>query len=433
MDAERARSKTQLDDEDDHGDEEDAEGAAADLAALSTGVVLPQGGQQLEQWCGGPPRPRSPPRREAAAHTDCDSLTRVPVGPGRRCRALERSTLDAFTKLTRAHRNTADLAQHPRYLLLQQVHYATVRRLLTAPPRPREEARLWEARGAVLASTGGVPQLPKDALALLEKHTAPGLRATYQKRLFGPKKENLRKIKKELIKLVPQAEARMPATPPPMPEQLPQELIRLLLQPPGSGAEGESLEAWSMAAEATLALCCITGSLLQLLQLPRAVYCRGVQIPAVPLASRLYELQRRAQGHPSYESWIHDSGSTARARCRLPTPPQRLAAWLPGLGPLLRSQARRFGSSEACGGLRSSPPAAQERGCSSFATTRQHALDGARPLDRGRPCGGGRNLPRSALVPPRSRRDLTAISPRSRLYIDDISLRSRRDLAVISP
>ena len=139
-----------------------------------------------------------------------------------------RSTLDAFTKLTRANRSTADLAQHPRYLLLQQVHYATVRRLLTAPPRPREEAQLWEARGAVLASTGGVPQLPKDALALLEKHTAPGLRATYQKRLFGPKKENLRKIKKELIKLVPQAEARMPATPPPMPEQLPQELIPVL-------------------------------------------------------------------------------------------------------------------------------------------------------------------------------------------------------------
>ena len=336
------------------------------------------------------------------------------MGPGRRCRALERSTLDAFTKLTRAHRSTADLAQHPRYLLLQQVHYATVRRLLTAPPRPREEARLWEARGAVLASTGGVPQLPKDALALLEKHTAPGLRATYQKRLFGPKKENLRKIKKELIKLVPQAEARMPATPPPMPEQLPQELIRLLLQPPGSGAEGESLEAWSMAAEATLALCCITGSLLQLLQLPRAVYCRGVQIPAVPLASRLYELQRRAQGHPSYESWIHDSGSTARARCRLPTPPQRLAAWLPGLGPLLRSQARRFGSLEACGGLRSSPPAAPRARVLLFCH-HQAACSGRRPAPRPRSSLRRRSqspsiCPRPAAISPRSHRDLAAIS-----------------------
>ena len=45
-----------------------------------------------------------------------------------------------------------------------------------------------------------------------------------------------------------------------------------------------------MAAEATLALSCATGSLLHMLQLPRAVYCRGVQLPQVPLAPRLYGL-----------------------------------------------------------------------------------------------------------------------------------------------
>ena len=139
VDAQRARSKVTADDDGDDGDDgdgDDVEGAAADLAALATGVVLPQGQLQLGQWC----------------------------------RALERSALDALTKLSRAQRNPDDVAQHPRYVqlgssgctrprptvscisppcryvLLQRLHYATVRRLLTSPPPARlnGEARLWE-------------------------------------------------------------------------------------------------------------------------------------------------------------------------------------------------------------------------------------------------------------------------------------------------
>ena len=288
INAQRARSKVTADDDDDDGDDgdgDDVEGAAADLAALATGVVLPQGQLQLGQWC----------------------------------RALERSALDALTRLSRAQHNPDDVAQHPRYVLLQRLHFATVRRLLTPPPPTRlnGEARLWEARAMLLSRGGAVTSmavLPRDVFALLEKHAAPGLKATYQARPFGPKKLNLRKVKKLLVALAPPAEARLPAAPPPLPEQLAPQLIMLLLQPPGSaniGAElSSSLEAWCLAAEATLALSCVTGSLLQLLQLPRAIYCRGVQLPAVPLASRLYELQRRAAVHPAYGRWLSDGGVT---------------------------------------------------------------------------------------------------------------------------
>ena len=340
INAQRARSKVTADDDDDDGDDgdgDDVEGAAADLAALATGVVLPQGQLQLGQWC----------------------------------RALERSALDALTRLSRAQHNPDDVAQHPRYVLLQRLHFATVRRLLTPPPPTRlngearlwedptylltylltclltylptysptclptslftnllftnlllttlltAQARLWEARAMLLSRGGAVTSmavLPRDVFALLEKHAAPGLKATYQARPFGPKKLNLRKVKKLLVALAPPAEARLPAAPPPLPEQLAPQLIMLLLQPPGSaniGAElSSSLEAWCLAAEATLALSCVTGSLLQLLQLPRAIYCRGVQLPAVPLASRLYELQRRAAVHPAYGRWLSDGGVT---------------------------------------------------------------------------------------------------------------------------
>ena len=115
INAQRARSKVTADDDDDDGDDgdgDDVEGAAADLAALATGVVLPQGQLQLGQWC----------------------------------RALERSALDALTRLSRAQHNPDDVAQHPRYVLLQRLHFATVRRLLTPPPPTRlnGEARLWE-------------------------------------------------------------------------------------------------------------------------------------------------------------------------------------------------------------------------------------------------------------------------------------------------
>ena len=219
------RSKVTADDDDGGGDDgegDDIEGAAADLAALATGVVLPQGQLQLGQWC----------------------------------RALERSALDALTRLSRAQRNPDDVAQHPRYVLLQRLHHATVRQLLRPPPplRTDGEARLFEAR-AYLLSRGGAAatlgMLPREAFTLLEKHTVPGLKASYQARPFGPKKLNLRKVRKLLVGLAPPAEARLPATPPPLPEQLGPQLFMLLLQPPAS-AGGESLEAWCLAAESTL-------------------------------------------------------------------------------------------------------------------------------------------------------------------------------------
>ena len=58
-------------------------------------------------------------------------------------------------------------------------------------------------------------------------------------------------MRKLLVGLAPATEARLPATPPPLPEQLGPQLFMLLLQPPAS-AGGESLEAWCLAAESTL-------------------------------------------------------------------------------------------------------------------------------------------------------------------------------------
>ena len=43
---------------------------------------------------------------------------------------------------------------------------------------------------------------PLHWLSLLEKHSAAGLKATYQKRIFGKKKENLQKIRKTLAAAV---------------------------------------------------------------------------------------------------------------------------------------------------------------------------------------------------------------------------------------
>ena len=88
----------------------------------------------------------------------------------------------------------------------------------------------------------------------------PGLQATYQARPFGPKKLNLRKVRKLLVALAPAAETRLPATPPPLPELLGAQLFMMLLQPPASaggaggavGPEaGASLEAWCLAAAST--------------------------------------------------------------------------------------------------------------------------------------------------------------------------------------
>ena len=94
----------------------------------------------------------------------------------------------------------------------------------------------------------------------LKPSQVPGLQATYQARPFGPKKLNLRKVRKLLVALAPAAETRLPATPPPLPELLGAQLFMMLLQPPASaggaggavGPEaGASLEAWCLAAAST--------------------------------------------------------------------------------------------------------------------------------------------------------------------------------------
>ena len=326
MDLAAALRGKESEDEEEHGDDDEAEGAAADLAALSTGVVLPQGGaRQLEQWC----------------------------------RALERSTSDAFAKLTRGQRNTVDLAQQPRYMLLQQVHYATVRELLTAPPRLRDEGRMWELRTQALAGMPGAsPQLPKDVMSLLEKHSAPGLTKTYKRHVFGQKKENLRKIKKTLAAAVPPHNERLPATPPQLPRGLAQDLNEILLKPPGwRGAdpadEAASLESWVWAADATLSLSCITGSLLTMLQLPRAVYCRGVNV------RRRRRRTRPPVNPPRLFSRSPHNGCTPTP-CRAPSPTIARTS-NPSLtrSPVVRSSPRcrcRRGSSSCRSAPPSTPP-----------------------------------------------------------------------------
>lgn len=62
-----------------------AEGSAADLAALSTGVLLPKREEQLAAWS----------------------------------RAVERTARAAVNKATRSRRNAADVAQSPRFMLVQ--------------------------------------------------------------------------------------------------------------------------------------------------------------------------------------------------------------------------------------------------------------------------------------------------------------------------
>ena len=53
------------------------------------------------------------------------------------------------------------------------------------------QARLWEARAVLLSRGGAVTTmavLPRDVFALLEKHAAAGLKASYQARHpLGPK------------------------------------------------------------------------------------------------------------------------------------------------------------------------------------------------------------------------------------------------------
>ena len=102
--------QTSPEQESEEGSRDDgASGAAADLATLCTGVAAKGG---LAQWS----------------------------------RAVERSAYEALTKAIAGRRDAADEEQYPRYMLLQKLHHAVVRRLLTPPADLLSEDALWDRR-----------------------------------------------------------------------------------------------------------------------------------------------------------------------------------------------------------------------------------------------------------------------------------------------
>lgn len=274
-------------DRDDHFD-----GAAADLAALSLGLQLPSRDEQLGQWS----------------------------------RAVERNAHAALLKETAFVRSAADVTQCPRFMLVQRLHGAVVHRVLAEASPMLSPDELWRHRHAVLAPTGAAAQaaLPREALSTLAKHAADGLTNTYRNHTFGARKLHLRKVKKVLASLTPSSEQRLPVLPPALPDTLESQLYAILLNPPGAAPQpsgtaappghSDDLDVWSLAADAVLSLALVTGSLLTLLQLPRAIYCRGAKIPPIALAHRLYHFQRRAErgscaAWPGASYWISEAGA----------------------------------------------------------------------------------------------------------------------------
>ena len=273
-----------------------ADGAATDLSALSLGVILPKPDEQLAHWT----------------------------------RAVERTAYSALKRATDPHRTAADVYQVPRYMVVQMLHRAVVGRLLTQRSADGGQLRdideLVRARRSVLAAKQ--PQagaaLSKESMGMLSKHTASGLMNTYKNKVFGPAKLHLRKVRKVLAAVVPPAEARLPPISPSLPDTLHSQLISILLYPPGSPeaaqltnrSGADPTEVWVAAADAVLSLSLVGGSLLTLLQVPRAVYCRGASLPPVALAQRLYALQLRCNSTVSgawqgFAHWLREAGTAA--------------------------------------------------------------------------------------------------------------------------
>ena len=72
-----------------------------------------------------------------------------------------------------------------------------------------------------------------------------------------------------------------------LPSYLDESLLREAALPAAARppANVDPVEVWVSAADAVLSLALVNGSLLTLLQLPRAIYCRGaVRLPPVTLA-----------------------------------------------------------------------------------------------------------------------------------------------------
>ena len=277
----RADSEASADDGEDGEDEEAAAGAASDLVALSTGVRLPEAEQQFALWG----------------------------------RAVERCAYEGVARATKTRRSHSDSTQHLRYMLIQSLHRTVVRSLLQRPAEAHSHGALWKMRATAMAGAP-MPPLPKATLELLAKHSTGGLTNSYQKHVFGDKKSNLAKVRKTLAAAVPPPEQPLPPTTVALPEQLHPQLMALLLHPPdgaAAAANGADAEQWGAAADSALSLALISGSLLTLLQLPRAVHCRGAKLGAVPLAQRLYALQRRVEGVASpswqgYRYWTREGG-----------------------------------------------------------------------------------------------------------------------------
>lgn len=219
---------------------EDPEGAPAELAALSLGLALPKREEQLAHWT----------------------------------RALERNAHAGLLKETTQVRSAADATQHPRFRLVQELHRAVVHRLLVDAALPLSDEVLWRSRALALSNAGLQTSLPREASQTLLKHTSAGLTKTYTKRMFGPSKLNLRKVRKVLISLLPQPDQRLPISAQALPDTLESQLREILLSspaPPGTPGPA-TIELWSAAADAVLCLSLVTGSVKSLLQLPRAIY-----------------------------------------------------------------------------------------------------------------------------------------------------------------
>jgi hypothetical protein len=236
------------------GDDEAAEGAATDLAALSVGVTLPDAEEQLKHWI----------------------------------HAVERNAHCALKRVSEHHRSAADISQCPRFMLVQTLHRAVVRQLLSTTPSRRAADSIDERRRRMIISSGAQMTVPKEAFATLTKHSSAGLTKTYKNRAFAPSKLNLRKVRKVLTSLIPAPTTPLPACRLTLPSGMSAQLISILLFPPGTlGAPDQVATSgvnpdgvWGAAADATMALSLVTGSLSMLLQLPRATYCRSAQVGA---------------------------------------------------------------------------------------------------------------------------------------------------------
>ena len=180
-------------------------------------------------------------------------------------------------------------------------------KLLAEPSRLHTVEHLWRHRQEVLHAAGQVEALPREAHNTLLQHTSKGLTNTYTNHAFGQKKLHLRKVRKVLLTLARPPEHRLPIAAPALPEGLEAQLYRLLLNPPGAeqsdNGGGTDIDVWAQAADAVTCLSMSTGSLLTLMQLPRAIYCRGAKLPNVPLAQRLHLLQRRCDSKRPCACW----------------------------------------------------------------------------------------------------------------------------------